>query len=45
MRLIKSDLSQNFAIGFAIGALMVAVQIAPLELSSLPQALAAIVAG
>lgn len=41
MRLFSSDLTRNFAIGFAIGALAILVQLSPDELTAIPQAFAA----
>lgn len=41
MSFLKSDLSRNFAIGFVIGALIVAFQLSPEALTSIPQAVAA----
>ena len=44
MRLLTSDLSRNFAIGFLIGAAIVGIQLSPDQLFAIPQALAATVA-
>lgn len=41
MHLFRTDLARNFAIGFAIGALVVVFRIAPDVLTSTPQAIAA----
>ena len=43
MSFLKSDLSRNFVIGFAIGALIVEFQLSPEALTSIPQAVAATV--
>lgn len=41
MRLFRSDLYRNFAIGFVIGALALGVQLSHEEPSMIPQAVAA----
>lgn len=43
MRLLSSDLSRNFAIGFLIGAAVVVLQMSPESASAIPQALAAVI--
>lgn len=40
MRFFSSDLTRNFAIGFAMGAVAILVQLSPEELTAIPQALA-----
>ena len=41
MRFLTSDLTRNFAIGFAIGALALLTQFSPDTLTAIPQAIAA----
>ena len=41
MRFLTSDLTRNFAIGFAIGAFALLAQLSPDELTAIPQAFAA----
>ncbi|ABC64599.1 hypothetical protein [Erythrobacter litoralis] len=41
MRFLSSDLTRNFAIGFAVGAVAILVQMSPDQLTAIPQAFAA----